>query len=171
MKSRWIAASMVSVGVWFVTMASVQSQSNVRDDMKQSDQVTVITSDKLTFDYRQNFALFEEDVLVVDPEMKMVCDKLVVWFDEDGEAKTIKAEGHVKMTQEDKVIESGEAVYDLELHRIVLTKSPRVQQGLNYMEGTVITYYVDTDVMVCEPQAKVALFPASDKKRDLIFSR
>jgi len=161
---------MVSVGIWFVTMASAPSQVNVRNDVKNSGQVTVITSEKLTFDYKQNFALFEEDVLVVDPEMNMVCDKLVVWFDEDGEAKTIKAEGHVRMTQEDKIIESGEAVYDLERHRVILTKNPRVQQGQTYMEGTVITYDLHTEVMACDT-AKVALFPSSEERRDLIFTR
>ncbi len=129
------------------------------------DDVTVITSERLTFDYRQQFALFERDVVVVDPELRLSCDRLVVWFDDDGQARLIKAEGNVRMTQEDKIAEAGEATYDLEKSRIVLTKNPRVQQGNDFLEGTVITYYVETQVMICEPQAKLVIFPKSDGGR------
>ena len=171
MKNRWKTASIVWVGCWFLAVSSVLSQSDLLSGMEDSDQVTVITSEKLTFDYKQKFALFEDDVVAVDPQMKLTCNKLVVWFDKDGEAKVIKAEGNVRMAQDDKVAESGEAVYDLRKRKVVLTKSPRVQQGRDFLEGTVITYHMDAQVMVCEPQAKLVMFPSGDGPRERVLPR
>lgn len=157
----------LAVGSFVALTLGVQAQRGMPE--APPDEVTVITSERLTFDYRQQFALFERDVVVVDPQLRLNCDRLVVWFDDDGQARLIKAEGNVRMTQEDKIAESGEATYDLDQAKIVLTKNPRVQQGNDYLEGTVITYYVETQVMICEPQAKLVIFPKSDGPRTSPF--
>lgn len=159
MGMRRTAGMVAAMGVWWLTGAAPAAQP-----MDTPGEVTVITSERLTFDYGQQFALFERDVVVTDPQLRLTCDKLVVWFDDEGQATLIKSEGNVQITQHDKVAEAGEATYDLEKAKIVLTKSPRVQQGNDFLEGTVITYYVDTQVMICEPQAKLVIFPKGESR-------
>ena len=120
---------------------------------------TVITSVKLTFDYQQKYAVFEEDVVVVDGDMRMTADKLAIWFDENNEITLIKAEGNVHITQEDKAAIAGVAVYEVATGKIVLTENPRLQQGLHYLEGVdKITYMRDADLLVAEP-ARLVIYP------------
>ena len=41
---------------------------------------TTITSKRLTFDYKRSIAIFEEDVVVVDPQLRIEADNLTVLF-------------------------------------------------------------------------------------------
>jgi lipopolysaccharide transport protein LptA len=65
------------------------------------EEVTVITSDKLTADYKQHFALFEGNVFVTDPQMQLTSEKLNVTFDTNNKIKAIRAEGKVNIRQTD----------------------------------------------------------------------
>jgi len=121
--------------------------------------VTVITSEKLTFDYKKRYALFEHNVMVTDPEMQLASDQLMITFDEDGKAQAIKAEGRVTITQADKTAQAGMATYDLETGKIVLADKPRVTRGRDMLEGDMITFWRDDNRMVCQPRARLVIFP------------
>lgn len=134
-----------------------------------NEEVTEITSERLTFDYGKNYAVFENDVVVTDPSMRLVSDKLAVWFDEEGEVTQIKAEGHVRITQEDKIATAGEATYDVTTGRIVLTDAPRLQRGRHFLEGTIITYWRDRELLVVEPQSRLVIYPDDSGSGNLNF--
>jgi lipopolysaccharide export system protein LptA len=104
------------------------AQAALADDgrsLEASDNATVITSDKLTFDYIKKFALFENNVVVNDPRLQMNANRLTIVFNEDGAAQTLKAEGKVLLTQGDKKARSDVATYDVVSGRIVLAGGPR----------------------------------------------
>ena len=63
--------------------------------LEASPDATVVTADKLTFDYTQKFALFDGNVLVNDPRMQLSAQRLTIIFTEHGGAQTVKAEGKV----------------------------------------------------------------------------
>lgn len=128
--------------------------------------VTVITSDRLTFDYKKRYALFEHNVLVTDPEMQLACDQLTVKFDDKGKAQYIKAEGRVTITQEDKTAHAGLATYELETGKIVLTLKPRVMRGMDMLEGEQITFWRDDNRMICQPQARLVIYPEQGGVKD-----
>ena len=118
--SRWMAAAALAAAAWGVAGVA---QAALEDDgraLEASDDATVITADKLTFDYIKKFALFENNVVVNDPRMQMSASRLTIVFDEDGGAQTIKAEGKVLLTQEDKKARADVATYDVVSGRIVL---------------------------------------------------
>jgi len=119
------------------------AQRRIGTELVDGQDVTVITSERLTFDYGKNYAVFEENVVVTDPGMQLIADKLAVWFNETGDAKLIKAEGDVHITQEDKAATAGQATYDVVNGKIVLVQNPRLQRGHHYLEGTTITYWRD----------------------------
>lgn len=124
-----------------------------------SDQVTVITSERLTFDYRKQYAVFEENVVVTDPEMRLTSSRLAVWFDDAGEVELIKAEGDVYIEQEGTIATAGEATYEVATGKIVLVQEPRLQRGRHYLEATTITYWRNEELLIAEPQPRLVIYP------------
>ena len=143
--------------------AAAQRAAAALDDdgraLEASPDATVITADKLTFDYLQKFALFENNVLVNDPRLQLSANRLTVIFTEDGGAQTIKAEGKVLLTQGDKKARSDVATYDVASGRIVLAGGPpQVMQGRNILEGEVITFWRDQQRVECKPRARLVVY-------------
>ena len=162
MKFRYFLAT-VSVAMGLLPGAWAQDDEEVQLTMLEEPQTTgnetVVTADKLTFDYNDNFAVFENNVVVTDPELTLKSDLLTVLFDDGGQAKTIKAEGHVRIKQDDKFATSEEATYDVATGKIVLEKNPRVRRGRDVLEAITITFWRDQNKMICEPQAKLTIHP------------
>lgn len=149
----------------FVALARVAAGAEAAAAAPE-DPATVITSDRLTFDAKQRIALFEFNVLVTDPKMQLAADKLTVQFDEKGQAKTIKAEGRVTITQLDRSAQSELATYDVPTGKIVLTGKPRITRGRDVLEGDVITYWRNEDKMICQPGARLLIYPEEGGVKD-----
>ena len=151
----WLAAAM---GLCAGSPARAAMQDDGRS-LEASPDATVVTSDKLTFDYIKKFALFEGRVLVNDPRLQLSSDRLTIVFTEDGGAQTIKAEGKVLLTQGDKKARSDVATYDVPSGKIVLAGGPpQVMQGRNILEGEVITFWRDEQRLECKPKARLVVY-------------
>ena len=127
---RLIVGGLLAAGGVLSSFAAAE-----KEDGASPADVTVITSEKLTFDYKKHYALFENNVLVTDPEMQLAADQMTVLFDEKGKAKSVKAEGRVTIRQTDKTAQAGLATYDFESGKIVLAIKPRVTRGRDTLEG------------------------------------
>ena len=114
------------------------------------EQLTVISSDKLTFDYKKKYALFEGNVVVTDPQLKLLADKMTVTFDDESKVKNIRAEGNVVMITDDKKSRSDTATYDVFSGEIVLEGSPQVTRGKDVLTGRRITFWRDSNRMKVE---------------------
>ncbi len=134
-----------------------------------AETMTVVTSDRLTFDYKNKYALFEQNVIVTDPQMQMAADKLTVYLDEKGQAKSFKAEGRVTLTQADKTAQAGVATYDVPTGKIVLSVKPRVTRGRDVLEGDVITFWRNENRMICQPGARLLIYPDKGGAKDQFF--
>ncbi len=159
MYTKWMAGLMGLAAAVAVMLPWAQGQGIAGTELEDDADVTIITSERLTFDYSKNYAVFEENVVVTDPGMKLTTDKLAVWFDEEGEISLIKAEGAVHIYQEDKTATAGEATYDVPSGKIVLIKNPRLKRGRHYLEGTTITYWRNDELLVVEPQSRLVIYP------------
>ncbi|MDD2236748.1 MAG: LptA/OstA family protein [Kiritimatiellae bacterium] len=124
-----------------------------------SGDVTVVTSDRLVFDYKKQYALFEGNVLVSDPEMDLKAQSLIIKFSEESEVQSIVAKTGVIIEQADKRAEAGVAVYDVISGKVVLEDNPRVRRGKDILTGDTITFWRDENKMVCEPRARLIIFP------------
>lgn len=131
------------------------------------DQLTVITSEKLTFDYQKHFALFEENVVVTDPQIKILADKLTVIFDEKNAAKSVKAEGNVFMLQQDKKAKADLCIYEVTTGEIQLIGNPQVTRGQDVITGDKITFWRNENRMKVDQRAKVILAPGPGNKSPL----
>jgi lipopolysaccharide transport protein LptA len=162
--SRWVLSGIL----WTLLLSGSDARAAAANE-EAVGTVTVITSDRLTFDYKKRFALFEHNVLVTDPEMQLACDKLLVTFDEAGKAKNIKAEGRVTIKQEDKTAHAGLATYDLDGGKIVLSDKPRVLRGRDVLEGELITFWRDDNRMICQPNARLVIYPEQGGMKDVFL--
>jgi len=134
-----------------------------------TSEVTVVTSDKLTFDNRERYALFEGNVVVVDPRIRIEADWLEIRFDEKNRPTLITARGAVRIEQRGSVATAGEAVYEVGPGRIVLKIAPRVRRGRDLLEGEQIIFWRDENKMVCGPSARLVIYPQEGGVRDMVI--
>ncbi len=112
---------------------------------------TVITANRLTFDYRRSIALFEGDVKVSDPELNLTSDSLTVIMNPDESIKSVTAVGNVHVVQGDRTARGDKVIYILAQGEVVITGHAQLQRGADLVKGNVITIWVGEDRMVCEP--------------------
>ena len=164
MKLRhWMAAALAAwVGAGAVLAAGEGGE------LADAGDLTVITSDKLTFDYSDRFALFEGNVVVEDPKMKLYADKMTVVFSASNKVSEIKAEGKVYIVQEDKRARSDVAQYNVDQGIIVLTGKPQVTRGEDILTGDKITFWRNENKMLVEPRARLVINPKDNQASQLM---
>lgn len=127
--------------------------------------LTVVTANRLVFDYNKQYALFEGNVVVTDPNMQLKAETLIIKFDDNSDVQSIVAKGSVTIEQNEMRAESGIAAYDVASGKIVLEEKPLVRRGKDVLTGDVITFWRDENKMVCEPRARLIIFPDRDGPR------
>ncbi len=140
------------------------------DDVQVAGDLTVVTSDQLTYDGSKGYALFERNVVVSDPHLKLKADKLTITFEGRSTVKSILAEGHVVISQEDRRGWGQRASYDVATGKIVLEGDPRVMRGKDMLIGDRITFWRDENRVLVEsdkdrspsvqqPGARLIIYP------------
>ena len=138
--------------------------------LESSDAATVVTADKLTFDYIRKFAKFENNVVVNDPRMQMSSDRLTILFTESSDPQTIKAEGKVVLTHQEFKARADMATYDFESGRVTLVGGPpQVLKDRNILEGDVILYWTKEQRLECKPHARLVVYPSDFGDADSYF--
>lgn len=153
---------------WIASTGVVASWATDQFAIDEAE-ATVITSERLTFDQGEQMALFEGNVVVRDPSMRMRADRLTVRFDARNQAEMIEAEGRVIIQQEETTAWAQNASYEVESGRIFLEGQPRIRRGRDILEGDTITFWRDTNKMICEPRARLVLFPEGEGPRGLFI--
>lgn len=139
------------------------------DGQQAEEGMTVVTSDKLTFDYKKQYALFEGNVVVTDPSMRLQADNMIIKFDADNEVQSIVAKNNVTIDHEGSIAESDVAAYDVTKGKIVLEGNPRVHRGRDLLTGDKITFWRDENKMVCEPRAQLIIYPQEGGTRQKLL--
>ncbi|MGI6087544.1 MAG: LptA/OstA family protein [Kiritimatiellia bacterium] len=118
---------------------------------------TVITSRSLNFEHKKREAVFDGNVLVVDPQLRIKSDRLTVIFTEDNQVQKLIAEGRVQIEQEQLAASGGRAVYDVAAGKVVLSINPLIRRGRDMLTGETITFWRDSNRILCEPNARLVL--------------
>ena len=87
---------------------------------------TLITSDgPMDVNFSKKIALFKDNVVVIDPQGKVISDEMKVYFaKETNEIKKIECKGNVKIFQSGRYSESDEAVFFAAEKKIIITGDP-----------------------------------------------
>ncbi len=145
-----------------IILSSALYAEKKETDFEVSGEATVITSEKLTYDYGKKYALFEENVVVADPQLRLTADTLTVHFAEKGKAEEVLAEGNVHIIQEDKNARAGRATYKVTQGVIILEKNPRFYRDKDVLQADKITFFRFKNKIICEPHARLLIYPQEE---------
>jgi len=144
-----------------------QSENDLPVESAETNESTVITSKKLFLDYNGRMVRFEESVHVQDPKMAMDCGTMNVRFGENNEIDWIEALTEVRLLSEGREAHAGRAVYDVTPDEFLLEENPRIIGDRNMLLGDRIRFWRSTGRMVCEPSARLIIYPDEELKTEL----
>ena len=132
--------------------------------MPQGEGSTEIRSDRLVYDEEKALAEFDGNVRLRDPRAALNCEKVLLHLKEGNEIDWIEARSEVIILSGDRKALADRASYYADDGRFVLDGDPKVKQGPNIMTGDRITFWQESQRMVCEPNARVLLYPTEEMK-------
>ncbi len=105
-----------------------------------------IRSDRLEAHNKERKVVFIGNVQARQRDVLIFADRLTTYYDKEGnEVERIVANGNVKITQEDKVGTSHEAIFENRSRKLLLIGDPHLWQGKDELRGERITVYLDED--------------------------
>ncbi len=109
---------------------------------------TLVTSDKLEYDYKNNVALFDGKVDVKDPEFTLKADRMIIFLEKTNDVQRVACTGNVRMTSDDIVIVCGKATYTRVNAHVLLEDEPVVTKGGQRLTGESIDVWLDDSRVV-----------------------
>jgi lipopolysaccharide export system protein LptA len=103
-----------------------------------------VKADKLYLDDAAGTLVFKGNAVASQDGVEIFGDSLTVKY--EGESRDIKrvvAKGNVRIVQETRTATSEHAVFSRDEGRIILTGSPKVFQGDNFVQGQEITIFLN----------------------------
>jgi lipopolysaccharide export system protein LptA len=146
---------------------------------RAAGQSIVIKSDSLEIDNQKRLVTFTGNVDARTDDLTITCEKLFVHYtgsmQKDPPQKSsikmdkITAKGMVKITRPDGGLATAEeAVYFQKDNKIVLTGTPQVKQGDDFVEGSKITLFLNEDRSIVEgadgKQVRAVISSGPDKR-------
>lgn len=134
---------------------------------KKGKQETVITSNRLEYDYAESAVLFEENVRVEDAQYTLTADRVIALLDGTNDVRQIRALGHVVIISGDRSARCPEAIYTKNTGQIVMSgkdnNSVQLANKDDTINGRKITIWLNDQRMICEP-ARARLIDANPAK-------
>jgi lipopolysaccharide export system protein LptA len=151
----------LTISILVLSDKPLQAQQKALESQKAP---TVITSESLTINKKENRAFFKGSVVAKREDMVVFADTMLVYYDETGSRiKRLEADGNVKVIKGEKTIISQKAVYIAEDDSITFTGDPVAMDGKNMIKGDKIIYYISEDRSVIS-NSKVFLKEESTDK-------
>jgi len=153
-----------------VVIDDIMQQTDLEPEngVSEVSNVTVITSRQLFLSYTGRSARFVENVHVEDPQLQMDSGLLEIRFGENNEIDWIEALADVRIFHEGREAYAGKAVYDVTTDEFLLEDNPKLVDGRNMMLGETIRFWRATGKMICEPSARMVLYPDEKLKTDFL---
>ena len=118
-----------------------------------SDQPIDIRSDSLEADDAKRQVRFLGNVVARQGDLTIYAQEVAIFYAEGaGEIDRIEAYGDVRIVQGDKVATGRQGVFFNREGKIVLTGSPRLNQGENHITGAEVTVFLNEERSVVRGQ-------------------
>lgn len=103
-----------------------------------------VVADRLDVDDAAQYMVFTGNAVATQDDVTIHGDRLTVKYQgENREIVQLIAEGHVRIVQTTRVATGSKAVFYRLEDRMVLTGSPEVKEGDNYVRGQEITIFLN----------------------------
>ncbi len=167
------------LSLWVLLLAPGASGQTLKKAFGDSQgQPIVIKSDSLEFDHQRKRVTFSGNVDAKREDWNILCQKMVVYYGEKSKESSQKesmkiekivAKGDVRITRESGgLVTAQEATYYWDEERVVLTGKPVVQQGDDFVEGTVVTLLLKENRSLVEgsgdTRVRAVISPRSEKR-------
>jgi lipopolysaccharide transport protein LptA len=146
-------------GSSFFTKAGSSTNAPLRE--------TVINSDKIDFDYKEGVILFDEHVVVDDPQFVMRSDRLLVFMESTNDVNQVMAIGNVVFSNEMRTATCDKAVYTRKDGQVVLSGDVRLKtegETTGEVRGKKVVIWVDDERVEVLDGASITLPPGTFKK-------
>lgn len=130
---------------------------------------SAITADKIEFDNKEGVILFDQNVLVSDPQFIMRSDRLIVFLESTNDVNQIMAIGNVSLTNENRSAKCDRAVYTRKDGQIVMTGNVILRQDgerSGEIHGNKMAIWLNEERMEILEGGRVQLPPDTFKKVD-----
>ena len=134
------------------------------EGLAKGGEITEIRSDRLIYDEELALAELEGNVRMRDPRASLNCRKVRLHLKENSEIDWIEALSEVIIQSDDRKALADRATYHADEGKFTLEGDPKVMQGQNIMTGDRITFWQESQRMVCEPNARILLYPDEEMK-------
>lgn len=132
--------------ILLITGVSGWAAGSNRSGQFDGNQPIQITSDRLKADDNARQMTFIGNVVARQGDVTIYADHLKVFYGrEDREIDRIEAAGDVRVVQNNRVATGQKGVYYRKEGRIVLTGSPAVHQGEDFIKGDAITVFLNEE--------------------------
>lgn len=146
-------------------MLEITSPSDLKiEGLAKSGETTKIRSDRLVYDEERALAEFEGNVRLRDPRASLNSGKVSLHLKENSEIDWIEALSEVIIQSDDRKALADRATYHADEGKFTLEGDPKVMQGKNIMTGDRITFWQETQGMVCEPNTRILFYPDEEMK-------
>ncbi len=109
-------------------------------------EVIQISSCRLEADHAAGTVRFVGEVVAVQGDTTIRAEELMLYQASEGQRiERIEAFRQVRIEQGDRVATGQKAVLDRTRGQVVLTGSPRVRQGMDFVEGDEIIFFLDSE--------------------------
>lgn len=126
-----------------------------------------IKSETLSLDYKGKTVLFNGNVRAVQTGSQLTSDTLKVLYGNDfKDVQQVIADGHVKITQGDRLATCDHAVLDQVARTVEMTGNPVIHEGPDQVTGNRILIHLDTQKSVVEGAPRAVIFPRKQETRD-----
>jgi lipopolysaccharide export system protein LptA len=164
---------------WVLLVAPSASGQTLKKALGESQgQPIVIKSNSLEFDHQHKMVTFSGNVDARRDDWSILCQAMVVYYVEKtketaqkGSMKIEKivAKGDVRVArQSGGMATAEEATYYWDEERVVLTGKPVVQQGDDFVEGTVVTLFLKENKSLVEGsgdnRVRAVISPRTEKR-------
>lgn len=111
---------------------------------ENQDEPIEVTSDSLEIDQNAGRAIFTDNVVIVQGEMRLTADKVVAIYDTETSGMTdVEAIGNVVFVSGEDAAESERADYSVEDRTIIMTGNVLVVQGPTAVTSDTMTVWLD----------------------------
>jgi lipopolysaccharide export system protein LptA len=122
-----------------------------------------ITADSLSVDQKAGTAIFTDNVVIVQGEMRLSAQKVVVVYrEETGEIAKVEASGDVVLVSGEDAAESDQADYNVEDGTIVMSGNVLVAQGPSALTADRMTVQLEEGTAQMSGRVKTVLQKGGD---------
>lgn len=118
------------------------SQENIYTDQKKDLKISVEAEQSTYNSGIKKSIIFEGSVKFNDGNMKIVCDKMWVYLDVNGQPVKVVAKGEIVIVKEKIKAQSDNLTYDIAKKLVVFTGNSQISQDGHIMQSETIHYQI-----------------------------